>query len=145
MHGVAERNIDEDGLHEDESSCVEDGDANGGDDPVNTLTSGPAEDEKASDRSETSEESGNKATFLNGEPFLLYLGGLGNQNCEVDGDANDAGHKDAEKDEGALAQRHSVHDWVNHGERLEKGIVDAINDTGVDLDEEDGGILDGDL
>lgn len=38
-----------------------------------------------------------------------------------------------------------VVDWVDEGEDFEEGVVDAVNDCGVDLDEEHGWVFDCDF
>lgn len=63
----------------------------------------------------------------------------------VDGYAQETGDQDAEEDEADLAQVHVVVDWVDEGEDFEEGVVNAVDDCGVDLDEEDGRVFDCDL
>lgn len=144
--GVAERNVDKDTLHDDEDSCAVDGDADRGHDPVDALAGCPGEEEEADGRTKGGGKGRKQAILLDGETELddarvhevVDVGG-------VQRDTDQAGDHNAEEDETDLAQVHVVVDGVDEREDLEEGVVDAVDDGGVDLHKKHGGILDGDL
>lgn len=45
--------------------------------------------------------------------------------------------------EADLAEVEAVHGWEDEGEDLEEGVVDAVEEGGIDVYEEDGGVFDG--
>lgn len=143
---VAQRDVDEDALHDDEAGGGVDGDAGGRGDPVDRLAGGPGKDEQADGRAKGGGQRGREAALLDGQAeaadarvdVQVEVGA-------VDGGAEEAGDEDAEEDEPRLAEVHVVVDGVDEGEGLEEGVVDAVDDGGVDLDEEHGRVLEGDL
>lgn len=117
---IAERHVDEDGLHDDEDGGAVDCDADGGHDPVDGGASRPGEEEEADGGADGGRQGGDETLFLDGPAVFLdarvlvevEVGG-------VDDDADDAGDEDAEEDEADLAEVHAVEDGVDEGEDLE--------------------------
>lgn len=146
VHGVAEGDVDEDALHDDEDGGAVDGDADGGDDPADGLAGGPGEEEEADGGTEGGDEGRDEAVLLGAHAVLHQARvGIVVEVADVDADADEAGDEDAEEDEADLAEVEAVVDRVDEGEDLEEGVVDAVDDGGVDLDEHDGRVLEGDL
>lgn len=146
VHGVAEWNVDEYALHDDEYGGAVDGDPDCGRDPVDRGASCPGEEEETDGGTNRGWESRDQALFLHGESEArdarihpeVEVGG-------VRGDAENAGYQDTEKDQTNLAEVHVVIDWVDEREHLEERVVDTVDDCGVDLNEEHRWILEGDF
>lgn len=117
---ITERNVDEDGLHDDEHCSTVDCDADGGHDPVDGGAGGPGEEEEADGGADGGGQGRDEPVFLDG-PAELFDAGVHpvvEVGC-VDCDADDAGDEDAEEDEADLAEVHAVEDGVDEGEDLE--------------------------
>lgn len=56
---------------------------------------------------------------------------------EVDGHGDEAADDDAREDEAGFADGEAVHGRVDKGEDLEEGVVDAVDEGGVGVYEED--------
>lgn len=120
VHGVGQGDVDEDALHDDEDGATVDGDADGGDDPVDGGAGGPGEEEEADRGSDGGREGGYEALLLLAHAVLCGPGVLDEVEVgDVAGDAEEAGDEDAEKDEADLAEVHAVVDGVDEGEDLE--------------------------
>ena len=63
----------------------------------------------------------------------------------IDDDAEQTCDDDAEKDNAEFAEVEAVHFVIDDGEHFEEGVVDAVDETAVGVDEKNGGILDHDL
>lgn len=117
---ITERNVHENGLHNDEDRSTVDCDADGGHDPVDGGAGGPCEEEEADGGADGGGQGRDEPVFLDGPAEFLdarvhpvvEVGG-------VDCDADDAGDEDAEEDEADLAEVHAVEDGVDEGEDLE--------------------------
>lgn len=143
---VGQRDVDKDTLHHDEDGGTINGDANGRCDPMDGRGCCPSEDEEADGGAEGGGESGYETVLLDREAEFLDTGyHVEGKVGDVDGDAEEAGDEDAEEDEADFADGHAVIYWVHEGENLEERVVDAVDDGSVDLDEEDGRVLDCDL
>ena len=91
-------------------------------------------------------ERGHEAVFLGAQPVLLDV----RDEVEVlvrhvDADADEAGHHNTQKHQAQLADVEAVHAHVDQGEGFEEGVVDGVEEGGVDVREEDGGVLDADF
>ena len=64
---------------------------------------------------------------------------------DVGGHADAAGDEDAQEGDADLAEGEAIHDRVDEGEDFEEGVVDAVDEAGVEVHERDGGVLDGDF
>ncbi|KUI54773.1 hypothetical protein VP1G_10638 [Cytospora mali] len=143
---VADGDVDEDALHHDEHGGAVDGDAYGGRYPGEARGGSPGKDEEADGGAERREESGHEAVLLHRPPFRPDA----RVHVEVDvadvyRDADDAGYHDAQEDQADLPGGHVVVDRVDEREHLEEAVVDPVYDCRVDLHEEDGRVLEGDL
>lgn len=146
VHGVAERDVDEDALHDDEDRGSIDGDADGRDDPVNRGARGPGEEEQTDCWAECRRKGGDEAALLDAETVLDKTRvGVVVEVADVDTDTNHAGDEDAEENETNLAKVHAIVDRVDQGENLEEGVVDTIDDSSVDLNEQHSRVLEGNL
>lgn len=120
VFGITERDVDEDGLHDDEYRSTVDCDADGGHDPVDGGAGGPCEEEEADGGADGGGQGRDEPVFLDGPAEFLDAGvhpvvEVGGVDC----DADDAGDEDAEEDEADLAEVHAVEDGVDEGEDLE--------------------------
>lgn len=143
---IAHGHVDEDALEDDKGAAGVDGDADDGDDPMDGRVGRPGEDEEADDGAEDADQSGHEAVFLRAhavgedvrDEVEVEVGDVG-------GDAEDAGDEDAEEDDARLADAEAVHGAVDEGEDFEEGVVDCVDDGGVDVDKGDGRVFDGDF
>lgn len=175
VHGIAERDVDKDALHDHKNRRTIDYDSNCWDNPVDGAAGCPGEDEEANGWAEGADEGREEAVFLrrharadNARVLVEVEPG------HVCSHTQDAGHKDAEEDKTDFAHVHAVVNGVHEGEDLEDwggcvckravsyislaykkererkrrsltGVVDAIDDGCVDLHEEHGRIFEGNL
>lgn len=117
---IAERHVDEDGLHDDEDGGAVDCDADGGHDPVDGGAGGPGEEEEADGGADGGGQRGDETLLLDRPAVFLDTGVLIEvEVCGVDCDTNDAGDEDTEEDEADLAEVHAVEDGVDEREDLE--------------------------
>ena len=146
VHGVAERDVDEDALHDDEDGGTVDCDADGGHDPVNRGTSCPGEEEETNGRTESGWKSWNESRLLCAETVLDQTRvGVEIQVRDVETDTDHTRDEDAEEDDTDLTEVEAIVDGVDQREDLEEGVVDSVDDGSVDLDEEHSRVLDGDF
>jgi hypothetical protein len=119
VHGIAERDIDKDTLHHNKDCKAVNGDADGGNDPVDGGSSCPGKEEQANGRTERGDESWNESAFLDGPASLGDARvHVEVEVAEVDAHADDTGDENAEEDEADLAEVHAVVDGVDTGEHL---------------------------
>lgn len=143
---ITQRHIHKDALHDDKARRSVDGDADGGRNPVDALAGGPRKQEEADRGTKGCGKRRDQPALLDGEAELADARvHVEVEVAAVDGDAEDAGDEDAEEDEADLAEVHVVVDGVDEREDLEEGVVDAVDDGGVDLDEENGGVFECDF
>ena len=120
VHGVAERDVHEDTLHDDEDGTAVDGDADGGDDPVDGCAGGPGEEEEADGGTKGAGEGGDETVLLVGHAVFHHAGiGVVVEVGRVDGHGEDARYQDTQEDETDLAQVHAVVHRVDEGENFE--------------------------
>lgn len=130
IHGVAERDVHKDTLHDDEDGGSVDGDADGGHDPVDARAGGPGEEEEADGGTEGGDQGGHETAFLDGPAELGDAAvHVVVEVCGVDGDTDDTGDENTEEDETDLAEVHAVVDGVNKREDLEDWGELAMNLT----------------
>lgn len=60
---------------------------------------------------------------------------------EVDAHCKDAAHDNAGKDHACLSNIEAIQRTVHQGKHLEERIVDAVNESGVDICEQDSWVL----
>lgn len=102
--GVAEGDVDEDALHDDEACCSVDGDTDGGNDPVDGFAGGPGKEEEADGRAQGGGEGWDETALLDGEAELADARiDVEVEVAAVDDDAENARDEDAEEDEADLA------------------------------------------
>ena len=143
---VAERHVDEDALHDHEDGRAVYDDADGGRDPVDVGARGPGEYKQADGGAEGGDQGGHQTVLLDGESLAADARvHVEVQVRDVDDDADQARDQDTQEKEAELAVVHAVVDWVDKREDLEEGVVDAVDDGGINLHEEDGRILDCDF
>ncbi len=143
---VAERHVDEDALHDDEDRGAVDGDADDGRDPVDVRVCGPGEDEEPEGGPEGGEEGGFEAGFLRAQAAFEDVGDeVEVEVGDVGDDAQEAGDEDTGEDDANHAGGETVHGRVDEREDFEEGVVDAVDEGGVEVHERDGGVLDGDF
>lgn len=143
---VRERDVDEDALQDHEAGAAVDDDADDAGDPGQVGPCGPGEDEEAHGWQEGSDEGGHEAVFLGaesvrhdvGDEVEVEIGDVG-EGSEAAGD-KDAGEEDADGAEGEL-----VEGRVDEREDFEEGVVDAVDEGGVEVYEGDGWVFDGDF
>lgn len=146
VHRITQRDVHEQALHHDEHGRTVDSNTDGRRDPVDRGTRRPGKQEQTDGGTDGCWQCGNETGFLDWESEAhdarvhpeVQVG-------EVDCDTEDARDQDTQEDQADLAEIHVVIDRVDEGEYLEEGVVDAVDDGGVDLDEEHGGVLDGDF
>lgn len=117
---IAERDVDENTLHDNEDSGTIDGDTDGGHDPVDRFPGCPSKDKQADSRTKGSGKSGEQTIFLDGETEAgdarvheeVEIG-------TVDSNADQAGDENAEEDKTNLTERHVVVNGINERENLE--------------------------
>ncbi len=106
----------------------------------------PGEEEEADGGAEHREEGGLQSRFLRPEAVFLDVGDQVEVEVgHVDRDPDQARHQDAQEHHADLAEREAVEDRVHQREDLEEGVVNPVDDRGVEVDEGDGRIFDGDL
>ena len=64
---------------------------------------------------------------------------------EVDSNGDDAAHSDTREDDRGLADVETVDSRVDKREGFEEAVVDTVGQGRVEIDEQDGGVLDGDF
>lgn len=64
---------------------------------------------------------------------------------DVCGDSEETSDEDAEEYDSCLSDVETVHGPVDEGEDFEEGVVDCVDDGGVDVYEGDGGVFDCDF
>jgi len=113
---------------------------------VDIWVRGPGEDEQPDRGPESSKEGGLEAGFLGAESaFHDVRDEVEVEVADVDGDAEQAGDKDAGEDDANHTKAETVHWWVDKREDFKEGIVDAVDDGGVDVYKGDSGVLDCDF
>lgn len=106
----------------------------------------PREQEEADDGAEDAGEGRHETMFRRAEAAGQDIRDEVEVEVEdVGEDADETGDEDAEEDDAGLAEVEAVHGPVDEREDLEEGIVGGVDDGGVDVDEGDGGVFDGDL
>ena len=144
--GVGEGHVDEDALKEDEAGGAVDDDADDGRDPGDTWAGGPGEDEEAHGREEAGDQGRHEAVLLGAEAAGQDVGHEVEVQVEhVDGDADEAGNEDAGEEDADGAEGEVVVDGVDEGEDFEEGVVDAVDEGGVEIHKGDGRVFDGDF
>lgn len=144
--GVGEGHVDEDALEEDEAGSAVDDDADHGRDPGDVWACGPGEDEEAHGREEGGDQGRHEAVLLGAEAAGQDVGHEVEVQVEyVDGDADEAGDEDAGEEDADGAEGEAVVDGVDEGEDFKEGVVDAVDEGGVEVHESDGGVFDGDF
>lgn len=119
VHGVAERDVDEDALHDDKGGAAVNDNANGGNDPVDRGSGAPGKEEQADGWAKCGAEGGHEAGFLDTKAVLDSARvDVEVEICPVDGDAHDAGYENAEENKADFAEVHAVVDGEDEGEDL---------------------------
>lgn len=116
---VAEGDVDEDALHDNEDSGTVDGDADSGHDPVDGCTGCPGEEEEADGGTKGGRESWDEPVLLHREAETTDAWvHVEVQVGDVHGHTDDARNQDAEEDKTDLAHVHVVVNWVDKREDL---------------------------
>ena len=143
---IRHRHIDKDTLHDNEDTRTVDDDPHCRRNPVDAPIRRPSEEKQAHGRAEASEQRRQEAVFLRTHPVPRHV------RVEMPADVR-AVDDDGEQDRNQHAQeRHADHaraeaveGRVDKREDLEEGVVDAVGERGVDVDEGDGGVFERDL
>lgn len=143
---VREGHVDEDALHDDEDGGAVDDYSNHARDPGDVRAGGPGEDEEADGREEAADEGGDEAVFLGAEAVGEDIGHeVEVEVGAVDEDAEGAGDENAGEEDAQGAEGEAVVLQVDKGEDFEEGVVDAVDEGGVDIHKGDGGVFDCDF
>lgn len=124
----------------------EEGQSDDTDDPVDVLPDGPSEPEHADRKEHGRKQSRHESVFLWTEPVLLDIGfEVEIDIAAVDGASDDAAHDDTQEDNTQLSEVEAVDANVRQRKGFKVRVVDAVDQRGVDIGEEDGGIAEEDL
>lgn len=131
---------------QDKGTDGEEGQSDDTDDPVDVLPDGPSEPEHADRKEHGREQSRHESVFLWTEPVLLDIGfEVEIDIAAVDGASDDAAHDDTQEDNAQLSEVEAVDANVRERKSFKVRVVDAVDQRGVDIGEEDGGIAEEDL